>query len=181
MKKLIAWAAVAAVLVLSMALLLDDWTVEREIRTSIVIDAPPQTVWAHLVDLPRYEQWNPFIRSASGVIALNQSITVMPDMGEGWIYQVKDMTFHPVIREFEHGKRFAWTGHHVHMAAFSDKHVFELHALEDGRTRLEHNQHFYGVAGMLVAAISGEDVQAGFTRMNRALKSVSELQESEMH
>ena len=174
MNKRIAWAAVAAILALCAALLASDRTMERKIKTDIVVDAPPQIVWAHLVDLPRYEQWNPFIRTASGTIAMNESITVTPDMGEGWIYRVKDMTFHPTIREFEPGKRFAWTGNHIHMAVFSDKHVFELQPLDDGRTRLVHNQHFYGVAGALVAAISGEDVRAGFTRMNRALKTLVE-------
>ena len=177
MNKRIAWAAAVAILGLSAALLASDWTMEREIKTDIVIDAPAETVWAHLVDLPRYEQWNPFIRSASGTIALNETITVTPDMGDGWVYQVKDMTFHPTIREFEPGRRFAWTGNHIHMAVFSDKHVFELQPLPDGRTRFVHNQHFFGLAGALVAAISGEDVRAGFSRMNHALKSRAEARD----
>src|SRR4051794_41852368 len=38
----------------------------HDIRTEIDIEAPPEEVWPHLVDLTAYADWNPFITSATG-------------------------------------------------------------------------------------------------------------------
>jgi uncharacterized protein YndB with AHSA1/START domain len=38
----------------------------RELRREIVIDAPPERVWAAVTDFAAYPEWNPFIRRISG-------------------------------------------------------------------------------------------------------------------
>ncbi len=48
----------------------------KEIYTQIQIDAPPERVWAHLVDCGRYERWNPFIRKIEGTLAPGSVLSV---------------------------------------------------------------------------------------------------------
>lgn len=36
--------------------------------TEIAIDATPERVWAALIDMPRYRDWNPFIVEAEGPV-----------------------------------------------------------------------------------------------------------------
>ncbi len=38
----------------------------KTMSATIQIDAPPMTVWAVLIDLSRYPEWNPLFREASG-------------------------------------------------------------------------------------------------------------------
>ena len=44
----------------------------HEIRTEIDIEAPPAQIWAHLVDLPAWADWNPFITSSEGTLAVGE-------------------------------------------------------------------------------------------------------------
>src|SRR5437667_12886986 len=37
-----------------------------ELRTEIEIDAPPERVWAVLIDFEKFPDWNPFIRRSHG-------------------------------------------------------------------------------------------------------------------
>jgi hypothetical protein len=42
-------------------------TVARELKTTIEIDASVDAIWSVLIDFSRYSEWNPFIRSISGI------------------------------------------------------------------------------------------------------------------
>jgi len=42
----------------------------REVRTEIVLEAPPESVWAVLTDLDAYAEWNPQTVRASGVVSV---------------------------------------------------------------------------------------------------------------
>ena len=44
----------------------------RAISATVDIAATPEQVWAVLADLPAYQEWNPFIRSASGQLTEGQ-------------------------------------------------------------------------------------------------------------
>ena len=44
----------------------------KVMSASIEIEAPPEDVWAVLVDLDRYAEWNPLFREASGQVAVGK-------------------------------------------------------------------------------------------------------------
>ena len=47
----------------------------KEIKTEILIHATPERVWAILTDFDNYRNWNPFIRSVTGEVAVGNTIT----------------------------------------------------------------------------------------------------------
>ena len=44
----------------------------RELNTQIDIDAPVERVWSVLTDFAAYPEWNPFILSAEGSLAVGE-------------------------------------------------------------------------------------------------------------
>mgnify|MGYP001828846700 FL=1 len=46
----------------------------RRIETEVDIAASPETVWEVLTDLDRYEEWNPFVTSSKGRVAVGETL-----------------------------------------------------------------------------------------------------------
>jgi hypothetical protein len=70
--------------------------VAHELRTQIDIDAPPPLVWSILIDLAAYPDWNPFITSATGRVAVGERLTNRIEPGNA-----KAVTFKPTITAVE--------------------------------------------------------------------------------
>jgi hypothetical protein len=64
----------------------------RTISASVDIAASPEEVWAVLAELGSYGQWNPFIQSAAGRLAVGEKLTLrlVPSQGRA-------MTFRPQV------------------------------------------------------------------------------------
>ena len=54
----------------------------RTISATVDISATPEQVWAVLADLPAYQEWNPFIRSASGQLTETFRGVLVPFTGK---------------------------------------------------------------------------------------------------
>lgn len=63
-----------------------------EIRTEIEIAATPEQVWSILIDFVAYSQWNPFIRSITGIVKTGEKLTALIQPIGG-----KSMTFRPTV------------------------------------------------------------------------------------
>src|SRR5438093_8689554 len=48
-----------------------------ELRTEIEIDAPPERVWAVLIDFEKFPDWNPFIRRIHGNALVGSRLDVL--------------------------------------------------------------------------------------------------------
>ena len=73
---------------------------QKEIKTSIVINATPQTVWSILTDFENYPNWNPFISSAEGEIAVGEKLKIT-DGGMG---------FKPKVLVADENQELRWLG-----------------------------------------------------------------------
>ena len=64
----------------------------HQIVTQIDIAVSPERVWSILMDFPAYPQWNPFIRSLSGVAKRGEKLraTIQPE-------ERRAMTFRPRV------------------------------------------------------------------------------------
>ncbi len=139
---------------------------KHALNTEITIDASPAEVWATLTDLDRYEQWNPFITSSSGEVAVGARLTnrMQPPGGRA-------VTFKPTVTIVEPERVFEWLGRLGVPGIFDGRHRFELEATADGRTRLIHGENFQGVMVRLFKRSLETDTLAGFEAMNDALKA----------
>ena len=66
------------VLSLSLGLGCASWEAEH----SVTIEAPPETVWKILIDLPSYAEWNSYSPSAVGSIREGGVVTIEARLGE---------------------------------------------------------------------------------------------------
>jgi hypothetical protein len=142
---------------------------QHQLDTNIDIDAPPSTVWEILSDLNGYAEWNPFIVSSSGDVAVGEKLKnrMQPPGG-------KAMTFKPTVTEVDAGHGFEWLGRLGVPGIFDGRHRFELEATPNGGTRLIHSEQFSGVLVRFMRKSLDTQTLQGFQDMNVALKDLAE-------
>ncbi|HEX9619859.1 MAG TPA: SRPBCC domain-containing protein [Polyangiaceae bacterium] len=135
-----------------------------QLRTEIVIDAPPAEVWRVLTDFRAYHEWNPFITSIAGELRVGARLNVVMSPPEG-----AERRFRPEIVGYEEQRELRWRGHLWLDALFRGEHFFLLSRADGDGTRLVHGEDF---SGLLVKLMGRSLTQAarGFVYMNRALK-----------
>jgi hypothetical protein len=141
----------------------------KTLRSEILIDAPPDVVWAVIVDFERYGEWNPFVVDIRGtaVVGTRLRVTMSPPGGRG-------VTLNPRVTEVDEAAVLEWFGHLAWRGIFDGRHRFELHRTETG-TRLVQHEVFSGALVRLFAGSLDRRTLAGFHAMNAALKARSEL------
>lgn len=142
----------------------------KEIKTSIVIQASPQKVWAILTNTQAYPSWNPFIKSIEGNLAVGAKIKARIEPP-----QAKGMTFTPTILKFETNKSFVWLGSLWFKGLFDGKHKFELIDNGDGSTTFIQSEEFKGILVPLFNKMLDNNTVKGFELMNQKLKELAEM------
>lgn len=140
----------------------------HELRTEIEIDAPPATVWAILSDLSAYPDWNPFITSSDGTLAVGEQLVNRLEPPGG-----RPLTFKPTVTAFTPGRSLEWLGRLVLPGLFDGRHRLEVVPHGD-RTRLLHTERFTGALVPLMRRSLDTRTLAGFEAMNTALKARAE-------
>lgn len=140
----------------------------RHIETSVDLPAEPSVVWDHLFDMAAMADWNPFITSMSGRLALGERLRVRIASVGG-----RQMTFKPRVTVLQPDHRLEWLGTLGVPGLFDGRHSFTLTPAGKGRTRLLQAEDFSGAlipfTGHLLAR-----TEAGFTAMNAALLNLLE-------
>jgi hypothetical protein len=142
----------------------------RRVANSIVIAAQPERVWQVLTDFGRYGDWNPFIRAASGDLALGGrlQITILPPGGA-------PMKFKPVVTALRPQQLLCWKGRLFFPGLFDGDHQFRLTSTSNG-TALQHEERFTGILPALMGDEAFARIERGFTLMNEALRQRAEVQ-----
>ncbi len=78
MNKWMLAAVAVAVLVIAAGLL-----TRKSVRAEIVIDAPPEEVWAVITNPAAYGEWNPIFVAYEGTFAADNKVALQMKMGEG--------------------------------------------------------------------------------------------------
>ena len=145
----------------------------KRVATAIAIAASPERVWQLLTDFDAYEEWNPFVRRASGELALGETLQVAiapPDR--------RAMTFKPVVTELRLNRLLRWKGQLLLPGLFNGDHQFRLRPTSKG-TAFEHEERFTGILPTLMNDAAFKRIERGFTLMNEALRRRAEEQECE--
>lgn len=138
----------------------------KELRTEIEIAASPQKVWKILTEFGKYEQWNPFIRKATGHAKEGEKIEIHVETPGG-----KHRKYEPTITKVEENRELRWLGKSF---VLNGEHIFAIEQLDQGRVRLVQREVFDGLLTVFFGKSTDDDIKAGLEEMNRALKSWAE-------
>jgi len=141
----------------------------KEISTQITINSRPEKIWSLLSNTEGYPNWNPFIKSIKGTLAVGNKIEVVIQAPES-----KGMTFRPIILAFEKNKEFRWLGHLLFPGLFDGEHKFELIDNKNGTTTFIQSEKFKGILVPLFAKMLDNNTKRGFDLMNEKLKHLAE-------
>lgn len=142
----------------------------RVVSASVEIAANPMQVWHVLADLDRYQEWNPFIQSASGDLRVGATLTLRMVPAAG-----RAITFRPTVLEVQQGVRIRWIGHFIVPGVFDGAHQFALEDLGEGKgTRLVQSEEFTGVLVPFARKTLDSAQNSDFLRLNQALKERAE-------
>lgn len=141
----------------------------HELHTEVTVDAPPQAVWAVITDLSQYSDWNPFIVSAAGKVAVGARLTNRMQNPDG-----KAMTFKPTVTEVHTDRSFEWIGRFGLPGVFDGCHRFDLTPTVDGGTLVVHRETFSGVLVRFMRKALDTQTKQGFEIMNAALRTRAE-------
>lgn len=141
----------------------------HHLHTEIEIHAPAERVWSILANFPSYPQWNPFIRSISGVPehGARLEVTLQPSGG-------KAMRFSPLVLKADAGRELRWLGRFLFSGIFDGDHRFIIEPLGNNKVRFEQSERFNGLLVGLFRSSLDRDTKRGFEEMNQALKARAE-------
>jgi hypothetical protein len=141
----------------------------KEIKTEILIQATPEKVWSVLTDFDNYHEWNPFIKSITGIVAVGNTIKarIEPPGASG-------MTFKPTVLVYAKAKEFRWLGHLLFKGLFDGEHCFRLIDNKDGTTTFIQSEQFEGFLVPLFSKMLDTNTLEGFRQMNEKLKQEAE-------
>lgn len=133
------------------------------LTSAVEIEAPPEKVWAVLIDLGSWAAWNPFIFHAEGEPTPGSTLTLKMRDTQGSV-----MTFTPTVRAAEAPRELRWLGRLLMPGVFDGEHRFELSAAGEG-TRLVQSEHFSGLLVPFLRKRLRERTGPQFEAMNKAL------------
>ena len=125
-------------------------------------------MWDVLTDLAAYQEWNPFIVRAEGVVGPGRRLTLRMQPVGG-----RAMTLRPRLVEVAAGRELRWRGRLGLPGLMDAEHTFELQR-QPGGTRLVQSETFRGILVPFVAASLDRSTLPAFEAMNEALKSRAE-------
>ncbi|KAI0057622.1 hypothetical protein BV25DRAFT_1830866 [Artomyces pyxidatus] len=153
------------------------------IGTSILIDAPVETVWKVLLDFPSYGEWNPFVRSqtvqdewSSQELSVGQhlflKVHIPPTMDDSAKLQESEEIVHLLDHE-QH--RVEWKFVPPVPYILSAPRAQWL-TVVDGKTKYETVEAFSGPIAYVLKYVMRKNLQVSFDVMGEALKGRSEQQ-----
>jgi hypothetical protein len=140
-----------------------------ELVCSVEIRAPAEVVWKQLTDLPRFGEWNPFIREASGQLRPGGTVRVRvrPSLAI-------PLVFHAEVLKCDEARELRWRGHFLAPWLASGEHTFTIRPLHAGTVRFVQREVFGGVLPGLARLLLEHEARRGFDAMNHALRARAE-------
>jgi hypothetical protein len=142
------------------------WSVE--ITATTPIGAAAEQVWEALADTDRYPEWNPFVRSLSGHLAVGGRLQAVLQPAD------KPQKMRPRLVEVTPGRSFTWLGHVVMPGVLDGRHHFAVRAMAEDRTSLVQRERLTGLLVPAFRSMLTGDTPRAFAAMNDALAARAE-------
>lgn len=136
-----------------------------EVRNELQLDAPPDVVWAVLMDTARYAEWNPRLRRVDGTLAPGAVVT---------LHYVQDRPWMPArfvvdVDVCEPQRELRWSGpKNAARGLLRASHWFALEP-HVGGTRFVHGERFDGALAGALWPVLGATVAKNHADVNAAL------------
>lgn len=143
----------------------------KELKTEVLINASPSTIWNILMEFDKYPEWNPFIKSIKGLPIEGAKVSARLEPPDSM-----GMTISPTILEVTDEKAFRWLGHMFIPGLFDGEHIFELTDNKNGTTTFVQREKFRGILVSLFNKMLDNNTYRGFVLMNQQLKAIAEQQ-----
>lgn len=135
-----------------------------ELRTEIVLQAPPERIWELLTDVTLYGEWNPLFVRGEGKVLAGERLELTVQLPAIPPFPIK-----PELLCAEPQARFQWR----HAMSFTGlmcwTYGIELEPLAAGRVRFVQSSAFGGLLGPLFSFALGASVEGGMTELNQAV------------
>lgn len=139
-----------------------------KIEHRVGIQAPSDTIWELIHDLPAWKDWNPLYVEAQGDIRIGSTLTVTMELpGE------KPMVIRPTVLEWVPREQLHWRLTMVGGLVSNIRYI-EIEQLDKASCIVSNGEIFGGFLGPRVAKRMGRKVWLGFEAMNNALKAAAE-------
>lgn len=136
---------------------------ERVYRGETRIDAPPAAVWAVLVDLPRYREWNPFTVGVRSSLRVGDPVELDVTMGARTLKRVE------YVRRVESATALDWGMEMAGGWLLRAERTQRLSAI-DGGTQYVTEDRIRGPLTPIVALQFGAALAHGFQSVADALR-----------
>jgi uncharacterized protein YndB with AHSA1/START domain len=131
-------------------------------RRQVVVDAPPERVWAILTDIDSWPEWQSSVSHAKLEGPL--------ESGSTFRWKAGGVTIVSTLRVVDQPHRIAWAGRARGLRA---RHVWTL-ARRDGKTTVKTAESFEGTLVRLLRPLMQRTLQKGLDRGLYELKDVGE-------
>src|SRR5437867_10173174 len=136
-----------------------------ELRTEIEIDAPPERVWAVLIDFEKFPDWNPFIRRIHGNALVGSRLDAL--LGASG---TRPMRFRPTVKAVVPHRELRCLGRLGLPWLFDGEHILQIEPLGSTGVRFTQRDRFGGLLGPLLARSLNGDARRGFAEVNRPVR-----------
>jgi len=144
----------------------------KQIRVETEIAAPAERVWQILANFAAYANWNPFIRRIEGRPKTDADLSIRIEYPSGG-----GQSLTARVTRVDSGRELHWVGKLLGQGwLFQGVHSFAIEPLAKDRCRFVQQEVITGLLVPLYAKRIDSDWQAGFQKMNEALKAQAEAQ-----
>ena len=134
----------------------------KHFQSSIDIDAPPETVWAVLIDTANWPSFDPYSERVEGRPGLGETLTVYSTLAPGRAFAL-------TVTACERASEFAWTGG-LPLGMLKNVRSHTLTPRADGGTHFRLSEVVSGPMAPLIAG-SLPDLTEPFAAFCNGLKS----------
>ena len=135
------------------------------IEASSIIAAPVEDVWRVLVDLDRYEEWNPFTPHVRSGLSVGDPVEL--DVVLGPRRRTRSLNH---VERIEAPTTIVWSSTLLGPTFLRTRRTQRIVDLGDGRVRYSTHEVFEGLLAPLVRLVSARAVRAGFEAVADGLR-----------